>query len=89
VSRYALGKDVAFDLDGIWEYIAHDSVDAADRWIAKLFESFETIARAPGIGHARGDLTDFPVLFWPAGRYLIIYRRSWLLCRDHGTFQSS
>jgi plasmid stabilization system protein ParE len=26
------------------------------------------------MGHKREDLTDYPVLFWPVGSYLIIYR---------------
>jgi hypothetical protein len=31
VSGYILGKAVEFDLDEIWEYIAADNIDAADR----------------------------------------------------------
>jgi len=34
----------------------------------------ERIADMPGIGHRREDLTPYPVLFWPVGAYLIIYR---------------
>jgi plasmid stabilization system protein ParE len=30
--------------------LAADSADAADKWIDKLFDAFETIARMPGIG---------------------------------------
>jgi plasmid stabilization system protein ParE len=75
MSGYSLSEAAEFDLDDIWEYIAKDSVDAADRWIGKLFEAFEALARNPGMGHTREDLTAFPVLFWPVGRYLIIYRR--------------
>jgi len=26
------------------------------------------------VGHRREDLTSYPVLFWPVGAYLIIYR---------------
>ena len=26
------------------------------------------------LGHTRKDLTQYPVLFWPVGSYLIIYR---------------
>jgi antitoxin ParD1/3/4/toxin ParE1/3/4 len=26
------------------------------------------------MGHRREDLTGFPVLFWPVGAYLVIYR---------------
>jgi plasmid stabilization system protein ParE len=74
MSGYILGVDAARDLDEIWDYIAADNVDAADRWIDKLFRAFEMLARNPGLGHKREDLTAFPVLFWPVGSYLIIYR---------------
>ena len=74
MSGYVLGGGAEQDLDEIWEYIAEDSVDAADRLLAKLFEAFEELARTPGIGHKREDLTQFPLLFWPVGNYLVIYR---------------
>ena len=74
MTQYILSEDAALDLDGIWEFIAEDSIDAADRWIGKLFDAFDAIGDAPGIGHRREDLTAYPVLFWPLGAYLIIYR---------------
>jgi plasmid stabilization system protein ParE len=74
VSGYVLSADAEFDLDGIWEYIAEDNIDAADRWIGKLFDAFEALGQTPGMGHRRQDLTPYPVLFWPVGAYLIIYR---------------
>jgi plasmid stabilization system protein ParE len=74
VSAYTLSEDADLDLDDIWEYIARENIDAADRWIGKLFDAFEAIGRTPGIGHKREDLTAYPVLFFPVGAYLIIYR---------------
>jgi plasmid stabilization system protein ParE len=74
MSHYVLSTDADLDLDDIWEYIAADNLDAADRWIAKLFEAFEALGRSPGMGHKRDDLTDNPILFWPVGKYLILYR---------------
>ena len=74
MSNYLLGSGVERDLDIIWEYIADDNLDAADRWIAKIFDAFEALARTPGIGHTREDLTSYNVLFWPVGSYLVIYR---------------
>jgi toxin ParE1/3/4 len=65
VSGYVLSKDADLDLNEIWEYIAQDNIDAADRWIAKLFDAFDALALNPGMGHARRDLTLLPVLFWP------------------------
>ena len=61
MSAYVLGSDADLDLNDIWEYIAADSVDAADRWVGKLFEAFEALARTPGMGPTREDLTHYPV----------------------------
>jgi len=74
VSGYILSTAVEFDLDDVWEYIAADNIDAADRWIGKLFDAFEALGQTPGMGHRREDLTGYPVLFWTVGAYLIIYR---------------
>ena len=74
MTGYVLSAAVEFDLDEIWEYIAADNIDAADRWIGKLFDAFEALGQTPGMGHRREDLTQYPVLFWPVGAYLIIYR---------------
>jgi len=74
VSGYVLSVDADSNLDEIWEYIAGDSIDAADRWTNKLFDAFEALGRTPSIGHKREDLTVYSVLFWPVGTYLVIYR---------------
>jgi len=46
---------------------------AARRVRLQIFDACQRIAKNPGIGHKREDLTDKPVLFWPVGSYLIIY----------------
>jgi plasmid stabilization system protein ParE len=74
VNKYVLSVAAELDLNEIWEYIARDSIDAADLWIEKLFDAFQTLAQNPGIGHGREDLTALPILFWPVGAYLILYR---------------
>ena len=74
MSGFVLGPDVELDLDAIWDFIAEDNIDAADRWMDKLFKAFEVLARAPRLGHTRQDLTSYPVRFWPVGSYLVIYR---------------
>ena len=56
MNNYILSVDADVDLDDIWEYIAADSVDAADRWIGKLFDAFEALGHTPGMGHRRGGL---------------------------------
>jgi plasmid stabilization system protein ParE len=74
MSQYVLSVAAELDLDQIWEFIAEDNIDAADRWIDKLFDAFQSLAQAPGMGHRREDLTAHPILFWPVGAYLILYR---------------
>jgi plasmid stabilization system protein ParE len=80
MNRYVLSVAAELDLDAIWDYIAQDNIDAADRWVSKLFDAFEALALAPGMGHKREDLTAFPILFWPVGAYLILYlvRDEWV-----------
>jgi toxin ParE1/3/4 len=74
MSRYVASKAALQDLDDIWEYIALDDPGAASRWIAKLTDALERLARTPGIGHKREDWTSLPLLFWPVGEYLIADR---------------
>ena len=74
MSGYVLGAGADLDLDEIWEFIAADNVAAADRWVGELFDVFDALGQSPGMGHRRGDLTPHPVLFWPIGAYLVIYR---------------
>ncbi|MGA3082399.1 MAG: type II toxin-antitoxin system RelE/ParE family toxin [Terracidiphilus sp.] len=74
MKEYVLSVGAELDLDEIWEYIALDNIRAADRWVGKLFDAFDVLARNPGMGHKREDLTAYPVLFWPVGAYLILYR---------------
>lgn len=74
MSPFILSPLASRDLDEIWEYIAADNIDAADRWVGEIEKAIHLLADRPRLGHTRKDLTHRPVLFWPVGRYLIIYR---------------
>lgn len=74
MNEYVLSSGAQLDLDDIWEFIAEDNIRAADRWIEKLFDAFDALARNSVMGHKREDLTAHPILFWPVGAYLILYR---------------
>lgn len=74
MSHYVLSSEALAELDEIWGYIARDDMEAADRWIAKLLDACELLACNPLAGHTRKDLTEDSFLFWPVGKYLIIYR---------------
>lgn len=75
MSRYVISPEARADLNDIWEYIAQDNIEAAGRWVATLRGAIETLARTPGLGHSRKDLTELPLLFWPIGNYLVVYRK--------------
>ncbi|HEY1806295.1 MAG TPA: type II toxin-antitoxin system RelE/ParE family toxin [Terracidiphilus sp.] len=74
MNGFILSGEALLELDDIWSFIAQDNPEAADRWIAKLLDGCDALARHPQMGHTRTDLTDQPVLFWPVSDYLIIYR---------------
>ena len=75
MSRFALAPEAAADLVGIWRYIRDaSSEEMADRVEMTIRRAFIDIAKAPGIGHKRTDLTLAQVLFLPVYSYLIVYR---------------
>ena len=72
MSGYAFHPDAFADLDEIWEYIAQDNVDAADRVLADIHSTLTTLAGSPQLGHRRRDLTTRPLRFHVArDQYLI------------------
>ena len=65
------------DVNEIWEYIARDSIDSADRVLESIYDEIARLGSSPGVGHRREDLAGSrSILFWPVGRYLILYRIS-------------
>ena len=44
------------DLDQIWEYLAKDNIQTADRVLLAIEKAIHKIAKAPGIGHYRQEL---------------------------------
>ena len=74
MNTYVLSRAAERDLEQIWDYVAKDNVAAADRLIERFFRTFDMLAHNSRIGHTRADLTRHPVLFWPVGNYLVIYR---------------
>jgi len=71
---YVLSPDALQDLQDIWDFVALDNANAADRLEEEFFDAFEKLARQPRMGHTREDLTNRDVRFWSTGSYLIVYR---------------
>jgi antitoxin ParD1/3/4/toxin ParE1/3/4 len=80
MSAFVLSPDSDEDIWTIWQYLAQDAgISVANYIEAELYEAFETLARSPGIGHRRADLTAAPVFFFVAHQYMIVYRKSFPL----------
>ena len=60
------------DIFEIWDYIADDSLAAADRWVDRLDEQFRLLAAQPMMGRARDELAP-GVRSFPFGRYVVFY----------------
>jgi len=60
------------DIFEIWDYIADDSMEAADRWVDQLDEKFQLIATQPMMGRAREELAP-GLRSFPFRRYVIFY----------------
>jgi plasmid stabilization system protein ParE len=69
VSGYRFHPEAEADLHAIWEFIAEDSLQAADRMI----DAIEALVPFPHQGHRRADLTARPLRFTTAGNFLIAY----------------
>jgi plasmid stabilization system protein ParE len=55
-------------------YIADDDIEAADRVLDALDNAMVRLAKNPGIGHWREELTDKRHRFLLVYSYLIVYR---------------
>lgn len=73
MSDHFFSPEARLDLLNIWEYIARDNVEAADRVTGEIRNAIGMLVRNPELGHVRKDLTSKPVRFWPIYSYLIIY----------------
>src|SRR4051812_15723746 len=62
------------DLQQIWDFIAADSMDSADRLIEQIHAKAQMLAEFPGVGRRREDLLPF-LRSYPLGNYVIFYRR--------------
>ena len=73
MSGFVLHPEALADLEEIWEYIAADNLDAADRVLEELYEAIHGLISYPQQGHRRSDLTARPLRFQSVRDFLIAY----------------
>ena len=74
MKRYVLTSAAKQDVNDIWDYIASDNIEAADRVLDGLESAMNKLAKNPDLGHWREDLADKRHRFWLVYSYLIVYR---------------
>ena len=62
------------DLTEIWDYLATDNLEAADRVLDAIETAFRRLAELPAIGHYREDMADKSLRFDSVYSCLIVYR---------------
>jgi plasmid stabilization system protein ParE len=73
MSGFVFHPAALLDLEEIWEFIAADSLDAADRVLEDTYEAISALVPFPLAGHVRPDLAARPLRFHPVRDFLIAY----------------
>jgi plasmid stabilization system protein ParE len=76
-TSYQLTPRALNDLSEIWDYIAEDSISAANRVESAILSACNSLARHPLIGSKRIEITPLPVRFWTLTRFpnfIVVYR---------------
>jgi plasmid stabilization system protein ParE len=85
---FALHPLAARDITEIWEYIAADNRQAAQRMRQEIRAAIRALVPFPYRGHTRRDLTSLPLRFILVREYLIAYapdeKPLWVIAVIHG-----
>ncbi len=71
--KLRISRPAKNDLDEIWLFIAHDNLDAADRFVDYLMDRFPLLASSPRMGRKRDELAA-GLRSFPVKSYVILYR---------------
>jgi len=72
---YRLATPAKRDLVEVLEYLLENVGGRLALSVeSRLRSAFQMLARHPGAGHKRADLTSKPALFLTVGQYVIVYR---------------
>lgn len=74
MKSFVLTPKAEDDLNQIWNYIADDNIEVADRILDALEDAFIKLTKIPGLGHTRKELADTRHRFFVVYSYLIVYR---------------
>jgi plasmid stabilization system protein ParE len=74
MKRFVLTSPAERDIDQIKAFLKQEAgATIARRVLRDIRGAMEFLAKEPGVGHAREDLTSRPVKFWTVYSYQIVY----------------
>ncbi|MCX7424696.1 MAG: type II toxin-antitoxin system RelE/ParE family toxin [Planctomycetia bacterium] len=73
MTRYGVAPDAQSDLDSIYDYVARESLSAADAMLDALQQRFRLLASQPFLGQLRAELAP-DLRSFSVGNYVIFYR---------------
>jgi plasmid stabilization system protein ParE len=77
MSAFVVAPEAEDDTYKIWRYLLKEAgLAAADRVETELLDAFAGLAKSPGKGHRRPDLTRSDVLFYTLYQFMVVYRLS-------------
>ena len=59
MNGFQLHPEAYTDVDELWEFIAEDSIDKADRVRERIYEAIRSLVRFPRQGHRRAALASW------------------------------
>jgi toxin ParE1/3/4 len=74
MAKLVISPLAELDLNDILDFIARDKPEAAVRWVRRLREMCEFIARNPGIGESRPEFKTGEFRSTYVGKYVIFFR---------------
>ena len=85
---YGFHPEASVDLEEIWEFIAADSLVAANRVMEDIWDAVDVLVAFPHQGYRRPNLTSRPLRFKLVGEYVIAYapekKPLWVVAVFHG-----
>src|SRR5689334_10018567 len=73
MKKFSVTDSAQTDLNGIWNYVARDNPEAADRLLAEIYDACLSLGEMPGIGRRREELAR-GLRSFAVGNYVILYR---------------
>ncbi len=71
--RLRISKQAREDLVDVWQYIALDSFENADKFVDMIYDKCTELVSTPEMGRKRDDLI-LGLRSFPVKRYMIFYR---------------